>query len=41
MNPFYEGQIRASQFNIGKLLNQPDLGTTDALLFVQGKRTSV
>ena len=37
MNPFYDGQIRASQFNIGKLLNQPDLGTTDASLFVQGK----
>ena len=37
MNPFYKGQIRASQFNIGKLLNQPDLGTTDALLFAQGK----
>lgn len=37
MNPFYDGQIRASQFNIGSLLNQPDLGTTDASLFVQGK----
>jgi hypothetical protein len=37
MNPFYYGQIRASQFNIGKLLNQPDLGTTDTSLFVQGK----
>ena len=37
MNSFYDGQIQASQFNIGKLLNQTDLGTTDALLFVQGK----
>ena len=37
MNPFYDGQIRASEFNIGNLLNQPDLGTTDASLFVQGK----
>jgi hypothetical protein len=37
MNPFYDGQIRASEFNIGNLLNQPDLGTTDASLFIQGK----
>ena len=37
MNYFYDGQIRASQFNIGSLLNQPDLGTTDASLIVQGK----
>jgi len=37
MNIFYDGQIRASQFNVGSLLNQPGLGTTDALLFAQGK----
>ena len=37
MNTIYDGQVRASQFNIGSLLNQPDLGTTDASLFVQGK----
>ena len=37
INPFYFGQIRASQFNIGKLLNQPDIGTTNVSLFVQGK----
>ena len=37
MNPFYDGQIRASQFNIGKLLNQPDLGTANLSLYIQGK----
>ena len=37
MNTFYDGQIRASQFNLGSLLNQPDLGITDALFTVQGK----
>ena len=37
MNPFYDGQIRASQFNIGKLLNQPEFGTTNLSLFVQGR----
>ena len=37
MNPLYDGQIRASQFNIGSLLNQSDLGTTDVSLLVQGK----
>jgi hypothetical protein len=37
MNDFYDGQIRASQFNLGSLLNQPDLGITDALFNVQGK----
>ena len=37
MNTYYDGEIRASQFNIGSLLNQPGLGTTDASLFVQGE----
>ena len=37
INSFYDCKVRASQFNIGKLLNQPDLGTTNVSLFLQGK----
>ena len=37
VNTFYDGQIRANQFDFGSLLNQSDLGTTDASLFVKGK----
>ena len=37
MSPFYDGQIQLSQFDIGSLLNQPYIGTTDASLFVQGE----
>ena len=37
INTFYDGQIQASRFNIGKLINQPDLGTTNISLFARGK----
>ena len=36
-NIFYDGHIRANQFNIASLLNHPNIATTDASLFVKGK----